>query len=80
VPSESATNVDVLWANPGPRSAHSQFLTVDLQTAEVWRPGIWERVKTPALTIAQRSIRARLRISNAEIKQAVESEHIVCEK
>ena len=71
---------DVLWANPGPGSAHSQFLTVDLHTAEVWRPGVWERVRGAALANAQRLIRARLRITNSEVKQAIESEHIVCDQ
>ncbi len=70
---------DVLWSNPGPGSVHSQFLTVDLQTAEVWSPTVWRRVTTPALRTAQRSLRTRLHISDAEIKRAVESEHIVCE-
>jgi hypothetical protein len=71
---------DVLWSNPGPGSVHSQFLTVDLQTAEVWSPTEWRRITTPALRTAQRSLRTRLRISDSEVKRAVESEHIVCEQ
>ena len=71
---------DVLWSNPGPGSAHSQFLTVDLQTAEVWSPILWKRVSTPALRTAQRSLRTRLHISDSEVTRAVESEHIVCEQ
>jgi hypothetical protein len=56
---------DVLWSNPGPGSVHSQFLTVDLQTAEVWSPTVWRRITTPALHTAQRSLRTRLHISRS---------------
>jgi hypothetical protein len=70
---------DVLWSNPGPGSVHVEFLTIDLQTAEVWSPTVWRRVTTPSLRSAQRAIRNRLHISDAEARRAVESEHIVCE-
>jgi hypothetical protein len=73
------TTFDVLWSNPGPGSAHVEFLTIDLETAEVWSPTVWRRVTTPSLRTAQRAIRNRLHISEAEVKRAVESEHIVCE-
>jgi hypothetical protein len=71
---------DVLWSNPGPGSVHSQFLSVDLQTAEVWSPTVWRRLTTPALRTAQRDLRTRLQISDAEVKKALDSEHIVCEE
>jgi hypothetical protein len=70
---------DVLWSNPGPGSVHVEFLTVDLETAEVWSPTVWRRVTTATLRTAQRAIRSRLHISDAEVRRAVESKHIVCE-
>jgi hypothetical protein len=79
-PKRRCVTFDVLWANPGPGSAHSQFFTVDLQTAEVWSPTVWRRITTPTLRRVQRAVRMRLHISDAEVKRAVESERIICEE
>ena len=64
---------DILWANPGPGSAHVDFYTVDLKTAVVWRGGVSRKaVTTPELVRLQRTLRGKLGVTEKEFKQAIE--------
>ena len=65
---------DVLWANPGSGSVHSQFLTVDLETGEVWAPISCIRITTAELRTAQVSIRKRLHISDHDVKKVIQDQ------
>jgi len=63
---------DVLWANPGPGSAHVDFYTVDLKTAAVWRGMDLNRVNVHGLARLQRTLRRKLGVSEMEAQRAIE--------
>ena len=64
------TTFDVLWSNRN-GSPHCCFYAVDMRTGEVWQPMLCERVKNPALESAQRAIRKRLGVTEAEYQEAL---------
>jgi hypothetical protein len=62
---------DVLWANPGLGSVHVAFYSVDMRTAEVWKPVACEHATNPSVRRLQRAIRKRLGVTEAELRAAL---------
>src|ERR1035437_1579089 len=61
---------DVLWDNPE-GSVHVESYTVDLQTGELWRGIVCERVVNRSVVGLQAKLRRRLGITQAEVKVAI---------
>jgi hypothetical protein len=72
---------EALFNNPQPGSVHVDFLLVDPQTGEVWHgpnPPC-ELVSSPSLRSAQKKIRAKYKISEADAERAP-FERVCCVK
>jgi hypothetical protein len=69
---------DLIWANPGPGSAHIEFYTVDLQTGALWSGINPKLVTTPRLGRLQRKLRKRLGIKTVDYRRAVKA-HVCSE-
>jgi hypothetical protein len=63
---------DVLWANPGPGSAHVDFYTVDLQTGAIWSGILCDPVVARRVARMQRELRKHAGITEAAFREAVE--------
>ena len=61
---------DVLWDNPE-GSVHVESYTVDLQSGELWRGIVCERVVNRSVGSLQAKLRSRLGITQAEVKAAI---------
>jgi len=70
IPPKRGATFNIVWSSPVTDRVQMKAISVDIDTGDVWDPFRCERFSTPALESAQRRIRHRLGIPDAEVNSA----------